>query len=242
MARNSGFFNRLLNVIGLVDDEPAEETPSRRVQPEDARARYGSTSSGTSYSRDRQGAGSYGSTGKAARYSQGVYQGSSSQPLSERPASRGSYSSFERPSAEERSMRNTGRQQAPQSELDELDFDYQPPQKFTRPQPAPQQRAAARREQGPAVMPSRGDSRHHMIVYYLHTLDECRDVISDLLENKSVLLNLEDMDDRIIQRAIDTLGGAAFALNATLRRASDRTYLIAPTSVDIAYTNDSDRR
>lgn len=80
-----------------------------------------------------------------------------------------------------------------------------------------------------------------MIVYYLHTLDECRDVISDLLENKSVLLNLEDMDDRIIQRAIDTLGGAAFALNATLRRASDRTYIIAPTSVDIAYTND-DRR
>ena len=68
------------------------------------------------------------------------------------------------------------------------------------------------------------------------------DDFSDLLENKSVLLNLEDMDDRLIQRAIDTLGGAAFALNATLRRASDRTYLIAPLSVDIAYTNDADRR
>ena len=125
--------------------------------------------------------------------------------------------------------------------MDELDFDYQPPQKVSRPQPA-SQRPARREQPAPAAQRRSNDSRHHMIVYYLHTLDECRDVISDLLENKSVLLNLEDMDDRLIQRAIDTLGGAAFALNATLRRASDRTYLIAPLSVDIAYTNDADRR
>lgn len=246
MARNSGFFNRLLNVIGLVDDDAGEENTSRRVQPEDARARYGNTSSATSYSRDRQGAGSYGSTGKAARYSGGAYQdGPRSASAQERPQQRrgtGSYPSFERPSYDERAARDTGRQQIPvQDELDELDFDYQPPQKVSRPQPAAQR--PARREAVEAASPRRsGDSRHHLIVYYLHTLDECRDVISDLLENKSVLLNLEDMDDRLIQRAIDTLGGAAFALNATLRRASDRTYLIAPTSVDIAYTNDADRR
>lgn len=242
MARNSGFFNRLLNVIGLVDDDSAEEsTPSRRVQPEDARARYGSTSS-TSYSRDRQGAGSYGSTGKAARYNQGAYQNASRSPSdasSSYSRASGSYSSpssFERSRYDERPGRSTSRAAAPaQQEVDELDFDYQPPQRTP----------AQQRQAHPAAAPvsrSNRDSRHHMIVYYLHTLDECRDVISDLLENKSVLLNLEDMDDRIIQRAIDTLGGAAFALNATLRRASDRTYLIAPTSVDIAYTNDSDRR
>ena len=241
MARNSGFFNRLLNVIGLVDDEPAEETASRRVQPEDARARYGNTSSGTSYSRDRQGAGSYGSTGRAAHYNQGVYQSGSARQEGPGAAHSAGYSSFERPSYEERAERNTGRQQA--DELDELDFDYQPPQKAAR-QPGAQRSmrsAPSRRDQGPAPA-ARTDSRHSMIVYYLHTLDECRGVISDLLENKSVLLNLENMDDRIIQRAIDTLGGAAFALNANLRRASDRTYLIAPNSVDIAYTNDSDRR
>lgn len=238
MARNSGFFNRLLNIIGLVDDEPAEPAgASRRVQPEDARARYGSTSAGTSYSRDRQGAGSYGSTGRAAHYSQGVYQSDARQDGGEdRP--RSGYSSFERAPYDERAAKTE------QPEVDELDFDYQPPQK-TRPQPAsqrPQRReqAPSRRGEGAAV--SRGDSRHSMIVYSLRTLDECREVISDLLENKSVLLNLESMDDRIIQRAIDTLGGAAFALNANLRRASDRTYLIAPNSVDVAYTNDSDRR
>jgi len=243
MSRNSGFFNRLLNVIGLVDDEPAEEKPSRRVQPEDARARYGATSSGTSYSRDRQGAGSYGSTGRAARYNQGVYQPARAE--ADRPA--GLSSSFERPSYAERNARNTGRAQDLQPELDELDFDYQPPQKPARvpssQRPARREQSPSRRDQGPAPAVSRGaDGRHSMIVYYLHTLDECREVITDLLDNKSILLNLEDMDDRVIQRAIDTLGGAAFALNANLRRASDRTYLIAPNSVDIAYTNDSDRR
>lgn len=245
MARNSGFLNRLLNVIGLVEDDGAEEnTQSRRVQPEDARARYGSTSS-TSYSRDRQGAASYGSAGKAAQYN--AYQGSSRTASAQQQStpsysrSSGAYSapsSFERAPRDDRAARSAARTQ-PDPEFDELDFDnYQPPQRAS--SRAPQQRQSAPQNVQSAPRSAR-DSRHHMIVYYLHTLDECRDVISDLLENKSVLLNLEDMDDRIIQRAIDTLGGAAFALNATLRRASDRTYIIAPTSVDIAYTND-DRR
>ena len=59
---------------------------------------------------------------------------------------------------------------------------------------------------------------------------------------ETVLLNLEDMDERVVQRGIDTLCGAAFALGATLRKASDKTYLIAPKSVEVASTNDQERR
>ena len=83
---------------------------------------------------------------------------------------------------------------------------------------------------------------HQTVIYYLRQLEECRDVINDLLDNKTVLLNLEDMDERVVQRGIDTLCGAAFALGATLRKASDKTYLIAPKSVEVASTNDQERR
>jgi FtsZ-interacting cell division protein YlmF len=85
------------------------------------------------------------------------------------------------------------------------------------------------------------DSRHQTVIYYLHTLEECRDVITDLIDGKTVLLNLEEMDEKTIQRGIDTLCGAAFALNATLRKASDKTYLIAPTTVEVAMTNEAER-
>ena len=54
-----------------------------------------------------------------------------------------------------------------------------------------------------------------------------------LIANNIVLLTLDQLDDRMIQRAIDTLSGAAFALRATIRKASEKTYLIAPKSVPV---------
>ena len=45
-----------------------------------------------------------------------------------------------------------------------------------------------------------------------------------------------------MQRAVDTLSGAVFALHASIRKASDRTYLVAPMSVEINDTFDMDRR
>ncbi len=92
------------------------------------------------------------------------------------------------------------------------------------------------------VITMHNDSRHQTVIYYLHTLEECREVITDLIDGKTVLLNLEEMDEKTIQRGIDTLCGAAFALNATLRKASDKTYLIAPTNVEVAMTNEAERR
>jgi FtsZ-interacting cell division protein YlmF len=45
-----------------------------------------------------------------------------------------------------------------------------------------------------------------------------------------------------MQRAVDTLSGAVFALHATIRKASERTYLIAPSGVEVNETYDMDRR
>lgn len=116
------------------------------------------------------------------------------------------------------------------------------------------QRAQTGRDQAPQAMPRqmdmrdaqprdnvvsmRSSGRSETMIFYLHQLEECRDVITALLDNKTVLLNLEDMDERLIQRGIDTLCGAAFALNATLRKASDKTYLIAPNTVTVATSSD----
>ena len=44
------------------------------------------------------------------------------------------------------------------------------------------------------------------------------------------------------KRQVDTLSGAVFALHATIRKASDKTYLIAPSGVEVNETYDVDRR
>ena len=79
-----------------------------------------------------------------------------------------------------------------------------------------------------------GYQRHQTVIFQLQSVDECKDVILALIDRKSVLLNLDRLDMDLAQRAVDTMCGATFAIGATLSRASDRTWLITPSNVDVA--------
>ncbi len=83
------------------------------------------------------------------------------------------------------------------------------------------------------------DHLQHTVIHYLREMSDCKDIIDDLLDDKQVILNIEDTDESIKQRAIDTIYGASYALGAKLRRASRATYIIAPSSVVINDTDDA---
>ena len=75
--------------------------------------------------------------------------------------------------------------------------------------------------------------RHQTVIFKLHSVDECKGVIMALIEKKSVLLNLDELDSLQAQRTLDTMSGATFAIGARLSRASDRTWLITPSTVEV---------
>ena len=75
--------------------------------------------------------------------------------------------------------------------------------------------------------------RHQTIIFMLHSVDECKEVILSLIDKKTVLLNLDELDAVQAQRALDTMSGATYAIGATLSRASDRTWLITPSNVEV---------
>ena len=79
------------------------------------------------------------------------------------------------------------------------------------------------------------------VMYNLYSLADCKEVIDQLIQNYTVILTLSDLEPAHLQRAVDTLSGAVFALHATIRKASEFTYLIAPNSVQVDDTFDSDR-
>lgn len=131
---------------------------------------------------------------------------------------------------------------------DELDYyDDEPRQAYEQPH-APQPRApkypayaqpvpGGNQKRGGKVVahPSFENSvKHQTTIYQINEHSETRAVIDDLLVGKSVLLNLENLDAVESQRVIDTLSGAAYAIDATLKKAAHQTYYIAPASVEIA--------
>lgn len=102
--------------------------------------------------------------------------------------------------------------------------------------------AAPQYEEAPQRALRSASPRQRTVMFTLHNLEDCCDVIDNLILNNTVVLTLDDLDPKLMQRAVDTLSGAVFALHATIRKASERTYLIAPSGVEVNETYDMDRR
>ena len=71
------------------------------------------------------------------------------------------------------------------------------------------------------------------MIVCVRRVEDSQNIINSLIEGRSVMLNLEEIDDTQRQRVIDMLGGAAFALRGKMLRVSHRTYLLAPSTVDV---------
>jgi len=78
-----------------------------------------------------------------------------------------------------------------------------------------------------------GYHKHRIATFSIRTVDECKNVIRTLIDKKSVLLSLEEMDSVQAQRAVDTMSGATYAIGAKMNRASERSWLITPSTVEI---------
>lgn len=104
--------------------------------------------------------------------------------------------------------------------------------------------AAAGRGSLAAMEPARNApaARPDTVVYYISSLSECSVVIKDIIAGVSAVINFDGTDDRTSQRIIDTLAGAAFALNAKVRKITDNTYIIAPKNVNVNMSRHIERR
>lgn len=215
MARNkSGGFKKFLNVLGLVDNEPADNRYDDRYDDRYAGASAGRSSTYVPRQQSRAAEPRRTQTAErsSARYSAPGRQtgyAAANEGYTVRRTERAYVDDFDAPKAEPR------RETAPRYDAS----------------PVPRQQSAA-------MAP--GAAR--TVMFNLTSLAECGDVVNSLIKNNIVLLMMDQLDDATTQRAVDTLSGAAFALRAKIRRAADRTYLIAPSTVDVSETDVSGRR
>jgi cell division protein sepF 2 len=63
--------------------------------------------------------------------------------------------------------------------------------------------------------------------------EECTEIATHLLNNKTVVLNLESVNKDTIMRIIDFLFGVTFAIEGKLKKVAASTYIITPKNVDV---------
>ena len=66
------------------------------------------------------------------------------------------------------------------------------------------------------------------------SVEEAREITETLLENRTVILNLEGLDVDIAQRIIDFTSGSCYAIHGNLQKISHYIFIITPSSVDIS--------
>lgn len=99
-------------------------------------------------------------------------------------------------------------------------FEEEPPRVST---PAPRMRPAVRQQK--------------TVMRTLTSLEDCCELIDELINHTTIVLTMDTDDEHVLQRAVDTLSGAVYALHATIRKASEATYLLAPEGVEVNTSN-----
>ncbi len=65
------------------------------------------------------------------------------------------------------------------------------------------------------------------------SMEDTREIADTLVDNSTVILNLEGIDVELAQRIIDFTSGACYALGGTLQKVSSYIFVLGPYNVDI---------
>ena len=65
------------------------------------------------------------------------------------------------------------------------------------------------------------------------SMEDTREIADTLLDNSTVILNLEGIDVELAQRIIDFASGACYSLNGSLQKISSYIFVLGPYNVDI---------
>ena len=79
-----------------------------------------------------------------------------------------------------------------------------------------------------------GNAAMEVCVIKPTSVEDAREITETLLNNRTVVLNLEGLDLEIAQRIIDFTSGATFAISGNLQKISNYIFLVTPTNVDIS--------
>ncbi len=84
------------------------------------------------------------------------------------------------------------------------------------------------------IRPKRSGSGMEVCVIKPHTMEDSREITETLLNNCTVILNMEGLDLEIAQRIIDFASGSCFAIHGKLQKISSFIFVLTPANVDIS--------
>ena len=64
--------------------------------------------------------------------------------------------------------------------------------------------------------------------------DDCQQIVEHLRNRRSVIINLENIENTLARRIIDFVGGATYAIEGTIQKAGSGIFICAPSNTEIS--------
>ncbi len=125
---------------------------------------------------------------------------------------------------------------------DELDVIEDEPEEKTsstarRPSPFSASRTAESSFQGSSGFSGQvvnmGSGKQEVVLFHAKTFDDAAKAADELRKKKAVILNMENIDKSLTRRVVDFLSGSVYALDGSVKKIAQSTYLFCPHNMDI---------
>ena len=70
-------------------------------------------------------------------------------------------------------------------------------------------------------------------MFHAKTFDDAAKAADELRRKKAVILNMENVDKALTRRVVDFLSGSVYALDGSVKKIAQSTYLFCPHNMDV---------
>ena len=75
--------------------------------------------------------------------------------------------------------------------------------------------------------------KQEVVLYHAKAFDDAAKAADELRRKKAVILNMENVDKALTRRVVDFLSGAVYALDGSVKKVAQSTYLFCPHNMDV---------
>ncbi len=127
-------------------------------------------------------------------------------------------------------------------EMDSFEEEVQEPAPRSGRRPSPFAAASHEAEPAAPATPAAGfggqvlnmsSGKQEVVLFHAKTLDDAAKAADELRRRKAVILNMENVDKSLTRRVVDFLSGSVYALDGSVKKVAQATYLFCPHNMDV---------
>ena len=78
-----------------------------------------------------------------------------------------------------------------------------------------------------------GSGKQEVVLFHAKAFDDAAKAADELRKRKAVILNMENVDKALTRRVVDFLSGAVYALDGSVKKVAQSTYLFCPHNLEV---------